>query len=94
MFRKAMIGAFAVALAAAVPNVASARAGGGHHGGFHGGGFLSQSCLTAECRLVAYFNAAHTPAVRCPHSPRGEIASAAVIAVAPVIGTVSKRCGG
>ena len=40
MFRKAIIGAFAVAIAAASPTVASARAGGGHHhGGFHGGGF-------------------------------------------------------
>jgi hypothetical protein len=44
MFRKAVIGLFAVALATVTPTLASARAGGGHHGGghhggFHGGGF-------------------------------------------------------
>jgi hypothetical protein len=43
MFRKALIGVFAVALATVSPTMASARAGfhggGFHGGGFHGGGF-------------------------------------------------------
>ena len=39
MFRKAVIGLFAVALATVTPTLASARAGGGHHGGGHHGGF-------------------------------------------------------